>query len=228
MLDNAPTPRFKLFNAFGVPVHADTSALLLLALVLLLYGRGGPAQLLGSVVIAAVAFVSLIGHELGHAFAVRKLGYGKSRIVLGGLGGVCMWYGTPTRADAIKIALAGPAASLAMGALALLVYLPLQAAIDTIMPLRVALMAALVLNVVWGVFNLLPIFPMDGGRALRSALAFRYHEREAERRTLIVSMVIAGAAALGTLAIGEWFMAILLGFMLMQNWNAYQRAFPSS
>lgn len=224
MLGSTPQARHRLFEAFKVPIYADNSAIMLLALILLINGRGGPQAILASLIIAAVAFVSLIAHELGHAFAVRKLGYGSSQIVLGGLGGVCKWYGRPTRGDSIRIALAGPAASLALGALALAVYLPLKPAVDTIMPLRVLLLAAVFLNILWGVFNLLPVFPMDGGRALRSALQFRYPPREALRRSLIVSGVVGVAVAVFAWLAGEWIVALVLAMLLAQNWNEWQNA----
>lgn len=217
-----PTARFKLFNAFGVPVHADYSAALLLALVLLMNGRGGPSALVASLVIAAVAFLSLIGHELGHAFAVKKLGYGRSQIVLGGFGGVCKWYGRPTRGDSIRIALAGPAASLVMGAIALAVFLPLRPQLDGLYLLRVGLLAAAFLNIVWGVFNLLPIFPMDGGRALRSALGFKYSTAKALRLSLIVSGVVGVTVAIVAYLMGHLFASVLLLFLLFQNWNEWQ------
>lgn len=224
MLGSTPQARHRLFEVFRVPIYADNSALLLLALILLINGRGGPQAILASLIIAAVAFVSLIGHELGHAFAVRRLGYGSSQIVLGGLGGVCKWYGRPTRGDSIRIALAGPGASLAMGALALAIYIPLKPTVDAIMPLRVALLAAAFLNIVWGVFNLLPVFPMDGGRALRSALGFRYPPSEALRRSLIVSGVVGTTGAIGAYLAGQWIVSLVLAMLLVQNWNEWQRA----
>ena len=223
MIGLNPEPKFKLFSVAGVPVHADHSALFLLALILVMYGRGGPEAMIAAVMIAGIAFVSLVGHELGHAVAVRKLGYGSSQIVLGGMGGVCKWYGRPTRGDSIRIALAGPAASLAMGALALALYIPLRPHLTGLGPIRVMLTAAVFLNLVWGIFNLLPIFPMDGGRALRSALGFKFSQRESARRSLIVSGVIGVAVAIVSYLMGQWPAALVVALLLAQNWNEWQR-----
>lgn len=220
------TPRatHRLFRIAGVPVYADNSAALLLVLILVMNGRGGALAIVASLIIAAVAFSSLIAHELGHAFAVRRLGYGSSEIVLGGLGGVCKWYGRPTRGDSIKIALAGPAVSLGLGALAIAAYAVLEPAIGSVMPLRVLVISAAFLNIAWGVFNLLPIFPMDGGRALRSALGFRYPSADAIRISLIVSAAVGVTAAVVAYLYGEWIVSLILAMLLVQNWNEWQSA----
>lgn len=226
MFTTSLQPEYRLFTFARVPVYADKSAIFLLALILLLYGRGGPNAMIGSIVIAAVAFVSVVGHELGHAFAVRKLGYGQSKIVLGGFGGVCQWHGRPTRGDRIRIALAGPAVSLLLGAIGMVLYLPLRPMIAGIPPLKTALAALMFLNVFWGVFNLLPIFPMDGGQALRSALGYKFSPSEARRKSLIVSGVVGGSLAVIAYLSGFWVASLVIAMLLFQNWNEWQATNP--
>ncbi len=226
MLGAPAQPTWRLFAIFGFPVFADRSALFLLVLILFFYGSsGGPAGIIAAVVVAAVVFVGVVGHEIGHAIAVRRFGYGNSRIVLGGLGGFCQWSGQPTRGHMIRIALAGPFASLLMGAVALALYIGFRPVIDGVFLLRVLVKATVILNFAWGIFNLLPIFPMDGGRALRTALGLRLPQREAVRRSLIVSGVVATGVAIAAGLIGEWFVALLLVWMLIQNWNEWHQNF---
>ena len=222
MVGMNPSARYKLFDVARIPVHADHSALVLLVLLLVIYGRGGPAQVLGSILIAGVAFVSLVGHELGHALAVRRLGYGQSQIVLGGLGGVCKWYGRPTRGDSVRIALAGPAASLLMGALSLALYLAMRSTIDGVGLLKVLVSAAVLLNLAWGLFNLLPIFPMDGGRALRSVLSGSRTQRRAAELSLKISGFVGLVVAVLATSVGQWPAALVIGLLLMQNYNEWQ------
>ena len=100
--------RFRLFKILGFPVFAESSVLFLIVLFLFMGASGGARATVGSLVFIAVAFVSIVIHELGHALAVRRLGHGESTIVLHGLGGVCQWRGAPSGRDRILIALAGP------------------------------------------------------------------------------------------------------------------------
>ncbi len=224
MIGNSLRPEFKLFSVLRVPVYADKSALFLLALVLFLYGRGGPQAMVGSIAIAIVAFVSVVAHELGHAVAVRKLGYGASKIVLGGFGGVCQWSGRPTRGDRIRVALAGPAVSLVLGAIGMALFIPFRDSLASMPPLRTAISALMFLNVFWGVFNLLPIFPMDGGQAMRSALAFKYSPSAARRKSLIISGAVGVTVAIGAYLMGFWAASIIVAMLLVQNWNEWQGA----
>jgi Zn-dependent protease len=217
-------PRKHLFDAFGVPVFADAGAAILLVLLLLMWGSGGPASILMALVVATVAFVSIVAHELGHAMAVRKLGYGRSEIVLSGLGGYCRWYGNPTNNHRIRIALAGPGVSLAVGVLALVVYVVMRDLVNGLAPLRMLLMATIWINLVWGVFNLLPIHPMDGGQALRAWMASRMPWRRALDRSLKVSMGFAAVGAVVALASNWIFATVLLAWMAFRNYNERESA----
>ncbi|MCB9533893.1 MAG: hypothetical protein H6698_06175 [Myxococcales bacterium] len=213
-------PRHRLFSVFGVPVFADTSALALLAIVLWTNGRGGPSAIVGSLLLAAVVFVSLVGHELGHALMIRARGYGRSDIILGGLGGVCRWQGSPTRGDMIRIALAGPAVSLGLAAVSGALHAVTPVGLAAGLPAQV-LRLGLIVNLVWGVFNLIPIYPMDGGRALRSALAFRYSMRDATRRSLQVSFA-CGVAAIGLgVFVRDPIAVAVVALLLFQNWREW-------
>lgn len=212
-----------LFRVAGFPVRADAGALFLLVLLLLLFGGQGPRGLLFALVIAVITFVSILAHELGHAVAVRKLGYGQSTIVFSFLGGVTQWRGAPSHRDSIRIAAAGPAVSLAIAALAAALAL-LLGSLDIGGSLaRGVLRITAFLNLLWGLFNLLPIHPMDGGKITRSWLALRLPHREAVRRSLIVSGVAGVALMVLGAILGYLFVTLLLGLLLLQNWNEWQR-----
>lgn len=153
-----------LGRVFGFPLSIRWSVLLLVGLVTLLSG-----ELLGygvgfGFVVSLLASVLL--HELGHAVIARQLGIGVRGITLGLLGGYTELDGDPPRPKAeLLVSLAGPAVSLLLGvgALAAAVVLP-EGGVS-----QVAWLVALA-NLIVAVFNVLPGLPLDGGRALRSAV----------------------------------------------------------
>lgn len=214
--------RHKLFTLFGFPIYGESSALFLLVIFLLFFAGSGAEAAVRGLVFVAVAFVSIILHELGHAFAIRRLGYGNSEIVLHGMGGVCQWRGQANRRDRILIALAGPGAGLAAGLLALAFVLPFG------MPSEPAfyyfVQAVLWINIGWSVFNLMPIWPLDGGHVLRYSLMGRGRsQRQTTEQSLQISMVTAGLLAVFGLLKGQMFIAVLLGFILYNNYQELQR-----
>lgn len=216
----------RLFRIGRVPVYADAGAALLLVLLLVMFGNGrGPAGMIAAVLITLIVFASVLAHELGHAFAIRRLGYGDSRIVLGGLGGVCQWSGRPTRWDRIRISLAGPAVSLALGLGGFALLSALRAGgigVDTIFGYTVYVAAWL--NIGWAIFNMLPVQPMDGGQATRAFLGTRMPHHRAVRLSLQISLGVAIVLAAVSLALtSSLFIPILLAWMAFQNWQELQR-----
>ena len=130
-----------------------------------------------AVVTAAAFFASLLAHELAHAFVARRHGIEVKGIVLWLLGGVAqLGADTPDPRSELRVALAGPAASLGLAATSgaaawTLGHLGLS-------PLLVAALAWLGgINALLGVFNLLPAFPLDGGRVVRAVLWRRWGDR---------------------------------------------------
>lgn len=161
---SAPTPYDLRFDLFGFPVRVHP-AFWIIALLLFPFAEKKLPLVLGWVL---VAFVSILAHELGHAFLQRAYG-GRPTIVLYAFGGVaraddarlCWW-------RSILVALAGPLAGfvLALVGAGLLSRLP-----QTANPLLVlALNSLFWINMVWGVVNLLPIWPLDGGHVARELL----------------------------------------------------------
>jgi len=141
---------------------------------------------------SAVLFASVVIHEFAHALVARRLGIPTGNITLflfGGVASILREPGAP--ADEIKMAAAGPAASLALGAVfALLALVARSAGWNWLLTLFVFLAVA---NVLLAVFNLLPAFPSDGGRILRAAL-WKFMGSQA-RATAAASAVSAAVAA---------------------------------
>jgi Zn-dependent protease len=177
-------------------------------------------ELLRGLLWIPVVFVSVLWHELGHAVATRGFGYGNSMIVLGGMGGVAISEGK-VRARPIHsmlISLAGPAASFLLAALSAgALYAVVGGFTPTHIGARVLYLSA-VANVFWGVFNLLPIYPMDGGQAMQYGLmAGLKQRRRAVQITVIVSAItLAAAMFLAFTQLRSGMMAVL--FTLYFGW----------
>lgn len=221
----------------GIPARAHWSLLVILGLVTQLLAVGVlPAALPGRHPAgywlvgagAAVTFLAaILAHELAHAFAARRHGIEVKHITLWMLGGVTELRGEARspRAEAV-IAGSGPATSLALGgAFAGLTWL---FAGPGLLPAALAWLAGV--NLLLGLFNLLPGAPLDGGRILRAALWQRHRDRaraaEASARAgAVVGVIIVGLGAVqlvtGTV-LGLWLM--LIGWFMIGAANGERQA----
>lgn len=207
---------FALFSVGGHKVSANSGAAILLVLMVLFQMDAGPLGAVVGLAVGVGVLLSVLAHELGHAFAVSRLGFGPSSIVLGMFGGFCRWKGNPRPLQRVTVALAGPTVSLAVG-LAL-------SGIDNFIPHPIARMVVghlAFLNLMWFVFNLLPIVPMDGGVALNGLLASRMHELKAARISLVVSMMVGVGALVAAVNYRYTIAAFMIGMMVWQNWQQF-------
>ena len=156
----------RLGRLFGVPVYLHLTFLLLLGLVGLLgLVQGGLAAAFGGVVMIASVFGCVLLHEFGHILAARRYGIPTKDVILLPIGGVARLARMPDEPkQELVVALAGPAVNVAIAA-ALFPLISLGGG---------AFLAQLfAINVLLALFNMLPAFPMDGGRVLRALLAQR-------------------------------------------------------
>lgn len=169
--------RWRLGSLLGFPVEISWSFVLLAVILALSFG------LTSAILVMAVAFASVLLHELGHAVVARKLGVRVSSIELGFFGGAAKMVELPRSANhEIAIAAAGPAVSLALAglgfALGKVTGFWFLSWIGTI-------------NLVIAGFNLLPALPMDGGRILRAVLTRRMDYVRATDTAVSVARVFA-------------------------------------
>ena len=161
---------WKLGRFAGVDTYVHASFLLLVGWAAWAAWAGagtGLAVVLGLLFLVGV-FGSVLLHELGHALAARRYGIRTRGITLLPIGGLAQLEGEPrTPKQELVIALAGPAVNFALAA-ALFVITSIVG-----MPSWGLLGSLMVANLSLGVFNLIPAFPMDGGRALRALVATR-------------------------------------------------------
>ena len=166
-----------------VRVHA-TFLLFLLWMGTVAWLNLGAAAALGSLAFKALLFACVVAHEFGHILTARYFGVRTPEMVLLPIGGISRLERIPEKPrEELLIALAGPAVSLAIG-LALVVLLgglPSPAALGSLGSGMNLLAELTVANLALAAFNLLPAFPMDGGRVLRALLAMRTPHARATR-----------------------------------------------
>lgn len=160
-------------------VHATFAILLTWIAVVYYQDTGTVPGVVGGVLLTLAIFGSVVLHELGHALTARRFGIATKDITLLPIGGVARLDRMPDQPrQELLIAIAGPAVTAAI-AVAIYIVLrvlgqPLGFAETTANGARGGFLAQLMwVNVSLLVFNLLPAFPMDGGRVFRAALAFR-------------------------------------------------------
>lgn len=204
---------FKIGSVAGIGIYLHWTFLLLIAGLLALYlfqGNSLPATLAGIGLIVAL-FTCVVLHELGHALTARRFDVPTRDITLYPIGGVARLQRIPEEPmKEFWIAIAGPAVNVVIAAVLALVllatglpFLPEGETAALFGPETNAVATLLWLNVLLVGFNLLPAFPMDGGRVLRALLATRLDYALATR--------IAANIGQG--------MAILFGLVGMFNFN---------
>lgn len=227
-----------LFWIRGIPIRVHASWLVVYGLIAwtlavgyfpqALPELGAAAHWVSALLAALLLFASVFLHELSHALTARRLGIPVASITLHVFGGVSQLEREPDRPGAeLAIALAGPLTSLALAA-----AIWLGAALVDPAPVAAAIARYLVvINAVVGVFNLVPGFPLDGGRVLRALLwrargdlgwATRIASQAGSAVGLALIVVGAWRALVGEFLGGLWF--VVIGLFLRQAAQAsYQQ-----
>lgn len=239
-----PSTRFDIrFNLVGIPIRVHP---LFWVIALLLGSSGGLIEVL---IWVFAVFVSILIHEMGHALAMQFYGQ-PSYIVLHFSGGVTVpesvsWGGQPANValspnQHILISLAGPFAGFLLAVLVmagvifsggsivtgyLLGVIPLP--VSAVLPiggsiLQSLVMALLWINVFWGLINLVPVYPLDGGHVSRYLL-LQVDPTDGVRKSLWLSVIAGGlVAGAGFFFLGSVYMAILFGFLAFQSYQSLQ------
>jgi Zn-dependent protease len=178
-----------LFRIRGIMISLHSSFLLLLAYVCYDGWQSAGAQgLWWSAAIFLAFFVCVVLHELGHSFTAMRFGIGVRRILLMPIGGMAQFERIPRKpSEELLITLAGPSVNFVIAGV-LWLALRLVASESTLTDAAGILLEA---NLFMGLFNLLPAFPMDGGRILRAILATRTSYLKATYRAMIVGRIVA-------------------------------------
>ncbi|MEM7139897.1 MAG: site-2 protease family protein [Actinomycetota bacterium] len=199
------------FRLAGFPVSIRWSFFLVVAVI----GATPPLDAVRLAIWVGVAFVSVMLHELGHAVAAHRLGADPS-IELYGMGGLTRWSGVdPSRTQMIGVTLAGPGAGLIVGAAVGAGVL--LAGTTGSGDVRYFVLVVLWINIGWGLANLLPVLPLDGGHVFAELLPGDRPTRTRRAAMLSIGIGIVGGFVL--LAVGFPFGLILCGWAVITNWS---------
>lgn len=166
-----------------------------------------------SLATAVSLFVCVILHELGHSYIAKKHGTNIQSITLFLFGGVSSMEEIPRDPKTeLKMALAGPGVSFLISLIFMSIYLIFKSPSDSFMQindpyLRLFWMISII-NIMLGIFNLLPAFPMDGGRVLRAWLAQRTTYIRATREAAGIGKMFAIFMGIFGLFYSFWFLLI--------------------
>lgn len=215
-------PRWKLFSVGGHVVYLEPIFLLLVAFFVF-SGLTSAAQLPEKLLWIPILFIGVLWHEFGHAIAIKAFGYGPSTIVLQGLGGVTIneRRGGSPPGKSIAISFAGPLFSFSLTLLFGLAAFFYPG--DDLLGTFFYLMA--LVNGFWGVFNLIPIAPLDGGHIVLHALRFKFTQRKALLYSAYSSLAVLALVLVPMTALGyiSPIFGVLLGLLFaMHNWQVLQ------
>jgi stage IV sporulation protein FB len=248
LLGEPPRTQYDLnFSLFGIPVRVHPWFWIV---TLLLGSRSDDAGMVITWVCAV--FISILLHELGHAMVMRAYGF-RPWITLYGLGGQTAYnidYSSRSNRGSgplgqILICLAGPGAGFLLAVVLTLAIAAagygdnilfvgpgkLQPVILGLFSPRVAILLndVLYICVFWGLINLLPVYPLDGGQITREILML-FNPRDGIRQSLILSIFVAGLMAItGLVQWHSYFTALFFGYLAYSSYaalEAYSRRGP--
>jgi Zn-dependent protease len=190
------------------------------------YQTGGMDCALWSTLLILACFVCVVLHELGHSLTAQRFGIGVRRILLMPIGGMAEFDSIPRQPSReLLITAAGPAVNFALAALIWIAAdrssgLPDNGFLPS--SFGEVVWCLLQWNVVMGLFNLVPVFPMDGGRILRAVLATQMSYVQATRWAVMVGKILAVIAVLVAFYLQAYLTAALFAFIFFAGEAEYR------
>ena len=229
----ASTPYDMRFRLLGIPVRVHPLFWLIAALLGLGSSDREPIPLL---IWVAVVFVSITVHEMGHAMAARNFGM-HPEITLWGLGGLTSFsFQRFVPRQSILITLAGPFAGFAfaglIAAILMITNYESQFLFWTIgrgeslvrmnWSVGLAVYFLLRVNILWGVINLFPVLPLDGGQITRDVLITVSPQGATERAYMISVGAGASLAAVSFILLQDTFLTFFFGYLAYMSYATLQ------
>lgn len=212
--------RIGTLAGIGIYIHWTFWLLIAWIVVAHMVQGGSPEATIASVTMVAAVFACVVLHELGHALAARRFGIETHDITLLPIGGVARLARMPEQPlQELWVALAGPAVNVVIAAVVLvaLIVLNKTAELTNLQPIGSGFLIGLMwINILLVGFNLIPAFPMDGGRVLRALLATRFNYMFATQVAAAVGQGIAILFAIvGLLVPGMWMLLFIALFVFL-------------
>ncbi len=226
---------FRIGRVWGIPINLHISLFLLMAYMAITSGaRGGWRDVLFMLAFEVLLFTSIALHELGHSFVAIRKGCRVREITLMFIGGAAQMEQMPRRPrDELQMAIAGPAVSILLGALSITGALLLAAKPGPLSGWFADLLVyAGVANIMLAGFNLLPAFPMDGGRVFRAMLTPKLGRLNATRvaalagkgiAVLFVLIGLFGIPGVPWFKGGSYGLLLIAGFVFMVGEREYRQ-----
>jgi Zn-dependent protease/CBS domain-containing protein len=210
MADSSSPGSFTLFRVAGIPINFHFTFLLLI-LILFWGGVVGGGDSVHDALLIVGLFVSVLLHELGHALTALHFGVRIVSITMYPVGGAARLASQPSPWQELWITAAGPATNVVIAA----VLWPASQALDGSTAGLIRQLA--ISNIGLALFNLVPAFPMDGGRLLRAGLALSGRsEIQATRIATNVGRVVAVLMGIYGALNGQWFL-LIIAFMVFSG-----------
>lgn len=220
-------PAIYLFTLNGIKVSFQPLFLLLIAVLSFNMGDLG-----SSLIFAACAIFAILAHEFGHALMAKRYGLG-AEVILTTWGGVTMHAPPKNDAQDVRVTAAGPAVGLVIGLTFYLLilamgWLNLGPTLAKAPYLLTFLIYMMWINLVWSIFNLLPVMPMDGGKLTAIFLKRRFKPDLATKISAILSFSFTLAILVYALFSHSTFMIVIALFLLMGNFGTLRAVMASS
>ncbi len=214
--------QIEIFRVGRIPVHIDFLFVIIAMIWSWPYWRAGDVHMMSAGFVLVVGiFLSILLHELGHAWAGRWFGVGTTAIELNGLGGLCYFDRSLPKSVFARsvIYLAGPFANLALWQL-FGIAAAASGSAGGGLPYHVMSTLAFA-NLLLLIFNLLPAFPLDGGRVLEAWLSPFVGGIWSMRVVATLGLIVT--AGIAYLAIpNQIFMMMMALLLAMHNWQVLQ------
>lgn len=222
---------FRIAQVRGIDIKVHVTFFLILALGAFQWAGSTPANALDGalfgVVLMILLFFCVTLHELGHSIAAQRFGIKVREIVLLPLGGLALIERNPKKPwQELVVAAAGPIVNVAIAVVLLAIAVPLlgpaalsdpEALARALQEPSLSTMLAwlLLANVGLVLFNLIPAFPLDGGRILRAVLAMGLGQSRATKIAVAVGQVAAIGLAIWAITSGQFLLAAIAFFIFM-------------
>ena len=213
---------FRLFTIRGIDLKIHITFPLIMLWAAYQYGMQFGDYVAGGIfglIIISLLFMVVTLHELGHSFAAQYYGVPVKQIVLLPIGGVAQLSHMPNKPiQEFVIAIAGPAVNIVLAILFVgitaVFNIPVaQGFLNTELTLNSIFSYLFIYNIILAVFNLLPAFPMDGGRVFRSLMAMKMDYVRATAIAVNVGRAVAVVMGIYGFATGSFFMILIALFV---------------
>jgi Zn-dependent protease len=219
---------WRVFRVFGIDIRVHVTFIFIVAYFAVVWGvlqkPGGWFAALYGVLLVILLFAFVVVHELTHARVAMHYGVGVKRIVLLPIGGMAQMDSIPEEPRTeFTISIAGPLSNLVLGLIMFAISLTfvdygsltLNGFYDLLLSITPTglFLYLMTINLTLAVFNLLPAFPMDGGRVFRALLAMRMGRARATRVAVVVGQMLAVLLGIWGILSGGIFMILVAAFI---------------